>query len=106
MVNTNKVQLLQLPLAEVVEGLPSKSVKKIDKRILKHELVPEHRVLTLEEAAEVLGRLRVKPWQLPHISINDPVISLIGAKPGDIIEIRRKSPTAGETITYRVVVPY
>ncbi len=96
----------KLPLRGVVEKLPSKSVKKIDRRILKHELVPEHRVLTLEEAAEVLGRLRAKPWQLPHISINDPIVSLIGAKPGDIIEIKRRSPTAGEAIAYRVVVPY
>lgn len=80
--------------------------RRIDPKILKHELVPEHRVLSLEEAAELMRRLNVKPWQLPRISINDPVVQLLEAKPGDIIEIRRKSVTAGTSIAYRIVVPY
>ena len=80
--------------------------KKIDRRILEHELVPEHRVLSLEEAIEVLQRLGVSPNKLPWISINDPVARLLGAKPGDIIEIRRRSPTAGEAIYYRIVVAF
>ncbi|MCE4621409.1 MAG: DNA-directed RNA polymerase subunit H [Desulfurococcales archaeon] len=78
----------------------------VSKKILQHELVPEHRVLTLEEASEVLRRLGVKPWNLPMIRINDPIVRILKAKPGDIIEIKRKSPTAGETIAYRIVVPY
>ncbi|MEB2836450.1 MAG: DNA-directed RNA polymerase subunit H [Desulfurococcales archaeon] len=78
---------------------------KVSRKILQHELVPEHRLLSLEEAAEVLRRLGVKPWQLPQISVNDPVARLLKAKPGDIIEIRRRSPTAGEAIFYRIVVP-
>jgi DNA-directed RNA polymerase subunit H len=79
---------------------------RVSKKILQHELVPEHRVLTLEEAAEVLRKLGVKPWNLPMISINDPVIRILKAKPGDIIEVRRRSPTAGESVAYRIVVPY
>jgi DNA-directed RNA polymerase subunit H len=78
---------------------------KVSKKILQHELVPEHKLLSLEEAAELLRRLGVKPWQLPQISVNDPVARLLKAKPGDIIEIRRRSPTAGEAIFYRIVVP-
>ena len=85
--------------------MPSKS-RRITKKILKHELVPEHRILTLEEAAEVLRRYNVKPWNLPQISINDPVIKLLGGKPGDIVEIRRRSPTGGEVVAYRIVVPF
>jgi DNA-directed RNA polymerase subunit H len=72
--------------------------------ILKHELVPKHEVLSLEEAAELLRKLNIKPAQLPWISIDDPVVRAIGAKPGDIIRIIRKSPTAGESIAYRYVV--
>jgi len=87
-----------------VEGLARK--KSLGKYILEHELVPEHRLLTLEEAAEVMKRLGVKPSQLPWISVNDPVARLLGAKPGDIIEITRKSETAGEYRLYRIVVPY
>jgi len=80
--------------------------KRIDPRILEHELVPEHRILSLEEAIEVLRRLGVPPNRLPRISINDPVVQLLGAKPGDIIEIKRKSRTAGEAVYYRIVVAF
>uniref|UniRef100_A0A7C2FXX9 DNA-directed RNA polymerase subunit Rpo5 n=1 Tax=Thermosphaera aggregans TaxID=54254 RepID=A0A7C2FXX9_9CREN len=76
--------------------------KKID--ILEHELVPKHEVLDPKEAAEVLKNLGLHPWQLPWISIDDPVVKAIGAKPGDIIRIYRKSPTAGTSIAYRYVV--
>jgi DNA-directed RNA polymerase subunit H len=82
-----------------------KRLGKVSRKILQHELVPEHRLLSLEEAAEVLRKLGVKPWQLPQISVNDPVSRLLKAKPGDIIEIRRRSPTGGEALFYRIVIP-
>ncbi|ADV65661.1 DNA-directed RNA polymerase subunit H [Desulfurococcus mucosus] len=72
--------------------------------VLEHELVPKHEILPPEEAYQVLKKLGVEPWQLPWISINDPVAKAIGAKPGDIVKVIRKSPTAGEFITYRYVV--
>ena len=78
-------------------------VKKIN--ILEHVLVPKHEVLDYKEALEVLKKLGVKPEQLPWIRASDPVVRLIGAKPGDIIRIIRKSPTAGESVAYRYVVP-
>ena len=84
----------------------SRSRKKIADRILEHELVPKHRKLSFEEAVMVLKRLGVKPHELPKISINDPVVRLLRARPGDIIEIRRRSPTAGETIYYRIVAAF
>jgi DNA-directed RNA polymerase subunit H len=73
--------------------------------ILEHELVPKHEVLSPEEARKVLEELGVEPWQLPWMSANDPVVRAIGAKPGDIVRIIRKSPTAGLSIAYRYVVP-
>jgi len=72
--------------------------------ILEHELVPQHRILSPEEAKEVLARYGVQPQQLPYILASDPVVRELGAKPGDIIEIKRKSPTAGEAVYYRLVV--
>ena len=72
--------------------------------IFKHELVPEHRILSPEEAEEVLKRYKVEPHQLPWIRATDPAVIAIGAEPGDIIEIKRKSETAGEAIFYRYVV--
>jgi DNA-directed RNA polymerase subunit H len=40
---------------------------------------------------------------MPVILAKDPAISHLNAKPGDLIRIRRKSPTGGESIFYRVV---
>ncbi|MEM1689650.1 MAG: DNA-directed RNA polymerase subunit H [Candidatus Hadarchaeales archaeon] len=72
--------------------------------ITKHRLVPKHEVLSQEEAKEVLERYRVEPHQLPLLLSSDPVAKAIGAKPGDIVKITRKSPTAGEIVIYRYVV--
>ncbi len=69
-----------------------------------HEMVPKHRVLSEEEKEEVLKRYNAKLMDLPRILVSDPVVRRLGAKPGDVIEIIRKSPTAGESKYYRVVV--
>jgi len=72
--------------------------------IFHHELVPRHEILPPEEAEELLKKLRVKPYQLPHIKSDDPAARSIGAKPGNILKITRKESTAGEHIYYRYVV--
>uniref|UniRef100_A0A7C2Z9P1 DNA-directed RNA polymerase subunit Rpo5 n=1 Tax=Ignisphaera aggregans TaxID=334771 RepID=A0A7C2Z9P1_9CREN len=77
----------------------------IDLKILEHELVPKHEVLSLEEGLEVLKKYGVRPEQLPWIKTSDPVVKAIGAKPGDIIKITRKTPWGGEIVVYRYVVP-
>mgnify|MGYP000344834906 CR=1 FL=1 len=73
--------------------------------IFDHELVPEHILLSKEEAEKVLMRLGVKCNQLPLIRSTDPAVRAIGAKPGDIVKIVRKSKTAGISIIYRYVIP-
>ncbi len=72
--------------------------------ILEHELVPKHEVLSVKEAVEVLRKLKVRPEQLPWLRASDPVARAIGAKPGDIVRIIRKSPTAGTIVVYRYVI--
>ncbi|RJS68128.1 DNA-directed RNA polymerase subunit H [Candidatus Bathyarchaeota archaeon] len=72
--------------------------------IFKHTLVPKHEILTPEEKEELLKKYRVKPYQIPIIKASDPVVRVIGAKPGDILRITRKSPTAGVYISYRYVI--
>ena len=79
--------------------------KKDLRKILEHELVPKHEVVSLEEGVEVLRRYGIRPEQLPWIKASDPVIRAIGARPGDIIKIVRRSPTGGEIVVYRYVVP-
>lgn len=74
---------------------------KID--ILKHNLVPEHVILSDEEAEKVLEELKIRPDQLPKILPDDPVVKAIDAKIGDVLKITRKSETAGIFIAYRIV---
>ena len=76
--------------------------KKID--ILKHRLVPKHRIMSEKEVEELLKKYGITKDKLPKILASDPVIKAIGAKIGDVIEITRKSPIAGQTKYYRVVV--
>ncbi|MBU5575109.1 MAG: DNA-directed RNA polymerase subunit H [Candidatus Aenigmarchaeota archaeon] len=76
----------------------------MNKEILDHYLVPKHIILNEKEKNELLQKLNISEQQLPKISINDPIVKLIGAKEGDVIKIIRKSHTAGESIYYRLVV--
>lgn len=56
------------------------------------------------EKEELLKTYGISTKHLPRILDSDPVIKAIGGKIGDVIKIVRKSPTAGETNYYRVVV--
>ncbi len=69
-----------------------------------HELVPEHILLTPEEGEEVLKRYGIEAPQLPKIHVDDPAAKEIGAKVGDIIKVLRKSPTANQSVFYRLVM--
>jgi DNA-directed RNA polymerase subunit H len=84
-----------------VELLP-KSFPVFD--IFEHALVPFHEILTEKEKNALLSQYKVKPYQMPQIKSGDPAVKAIGAKPGDVLKITRKSTTAGEHITYRYVV--
>jgi len=76
----------------------------VKKDILKHKLVPDHTILSKTEANKVLKQLNIHQEQLPKIKSDDPVVKDIGAKPGDILKITRKSHTAGKFVTYRLVL--
>jgi DNA-directed RNA polymerase subunit H len=51
-----------------------------------------------------MEEFHIRPHQLPYIKTSDPAAQDLGAKMGDILQITRKSPTAGEVIVYRYVV--
>ena len=72
--------------------------------ILEHELVPKHEVLSKEEKEEVLDTFKVTLNELPKMLSSDSVLEHIKAKAGGVIRITRNSPTAGESVYYRVVV--
>ena len=66
--------------------------------------MPEQVIMKDDEKKELLERFKIKPLQLPKILTTDPVVKAIGAKEGDILKIIRKSPTAGTSEYYRIVV--
>jgi len=72
--------------------------------ILAHALVPKHEILTSAEKKELLKRYNAGKNNLPVISVDDPVVKIIGAKPGDVLRIIRDSRTAGKSLYYRIVM--
>ena len=78
--------------------------KKILFDIMNHELVPLHQIISEKEKNDLLKRYNIEPSQLPKILDTDPVCISIGAEPGQILKIIRKSHTAEESFSYRFVV--
>lgn len=93
----------------VKEGAKKKKIELLPRTfpafdLFEHVLVPKHEILEEKEKEQLLTQLRVHPYQLPQISSSDPAVKAIGAKPGDLLRVIRKSPTAGKHIAYRYVV--
>ena len=79
----------------------------VDKKIVKvknHVYQPIHEILPKDEAENILKKFNVRTNQLPYIMSNDKGLEDLDIRPGDIIKITRKSPTAGESVYYRYVV--
>ena len=79
------------------------SEKKVVK-ITNHIYQPKHEILPKDKAEEILKKYNAKPSQLPYVMITDKALEYLDVRPGDIIKITRKSPTAGESVYYRYVV--
>jgi DNA-directed RNA polymerase subunit H (RpoH/RPB5) len=79
------------------------NLKRLQFNILKHVLVPSHRVLTISETAQIRKRYNVmNDNQFPDISRFDPVAQAIGIRPGQVCEIIRPSKTAISAPYYRI----
>lgn len=81
------------------------SIKRLQFNILKHILVPEHRLISNDEITTVMTKYNItNKIQFPDISRFDPVARAIGLRPGDVCHIIRPSKTAIEANYYRVCV--
>ena len=69
-----------------------------------HELVPEHEKLDEDEVENLLEAYNIEKEDLPAMERTDAVAKKQGLEPGDVVKIKRDSPTAGETTYYRHVV--
>ena len=82
----------------------AKEIEKQQFDIMNHDLVPLHIIVSDDEKKELFDKYNITPDQLPKILDSDPVSISIGAKPGQIVKIVRKSHTAKEAVAYRFVI--
>ena len=86
------------------------AAENISFNVLEHEYVPEHTLLSDDEAKAVLDELKITKDQLPKIRKNDAAIRVLertvgkSIEPGSVIKVVRESETAEEFVAYRVVV--
>ena len=73
-------------------------------KIFDHDFVSKHELLTPEEKEKILQKYKMQPYKLPRINACDPAIIAVDGKPGDIVRVIRKSPTAGKYEAYRYIV--
>ena len=79
-------------------------MKKSKFKVDKHILTPKHYKISDKDKAQLLEKYHVTSKELPKILKTDAATRELDAKTGDIIKIVRKSPTAGESVFYRVVI--
>lgn len=81
------------------------SIKSLQFNILKHVLVPKHRIMNQDEVIDVMKRYNITDKSLfPDISRFDPVARAIGLRPGQLCNIIRPSKTSIKTNYYRIGV--
>ena len=79
------------------------NIKRLQFNILKHTLVPSHRILSDSENEDLKKKYHMKTLNdLPEISRFDPVALAIGMKPEQICEIIRPSKTSVTSKYYRI----
>jgi len=76
--------------------------------VLKHELVPEHHLLSEGEAEKILSEMGMTCDQLPKIRNSDACIRVLESingpiAEGRVVKIVRNSETAQEFVAYRLV---
>ncbi|MEF8880469.1 MAG: DNA-directed RNA polymerase subunit H [Candidatus Nanohaloarchaea archaeon] len=72
--------------------------------IRNHKDVPEQRKMSEEEIEEVLQKFNAEKEDLPKIERTDAALKQMEVEVGDVIEIKRSSPTAGKTTYYRQII--
>ena len=81
------------------------SIKHLQFNVLKHVMVPQHRVLSQFETDNVKKQYNIdSDDKFPEISRFDPVAKAIGIKPGQVCEIIRPSKSSINSYYYRICV--
>jgi DNA-directed RNA polymerase subunit H len=80
------------------------SLMRLQFNILRHHLVPPHRIMSSLEVDELKHKRHLKLEELPRISRFDPVAQAICIKPGEVCQIMRASRNSIVSSYYRVCV--
>ena len=81
------------------------NIKRLQRNILKHKLVPPHAIMTNSDVDALKIEYNLKNLQqLPEMSRFDPVALVIGMRPGQVCKIERNSPTSMVSNYYRICV--
>ena len=72
--------------------------------VINHNLVPKHSKVSDTEKEKLYETFNISSKKLPKIMAEDPALTKLSVKAGDIIKIERSSKTAGVTTYYRVVI--
>jgi DNA-directed RNA polymerase subunit H len=99
-----KVISKELPAEKVREYFAK--ISGVTPTLLMHVMVPDHEVMSKADVEKLLKDFRCDKTALPKIKDTDPAVLAIKAKPGDVIRIKRRSHTAGESFYYRLVVKH
>lgn len=83
------------------------NIKRLQFNILKHNLVPKHTLLTLDEKEQFMKKFNIMDKsQIPDISFFSPVSIVLGIRPNDVVKIERYSRTAIQADFYRICKLY
>lgn len=83
------------------------NIKRLQFNILKHNLVPKHTLLTLDEKEQFMKKFNIMDKsQIPDISFFSPVSLVLGIRPDDVVKIERHSRTAIQADFYRICKLY
>lgn len=77
--------------------------KRLTFNIMRHELVPPHKLLNEKEIKEIEEKYNTTRNMFPKMLENDPVAKYYAAKSGSMFKITRKSHSSGTTVGYRIV---
>jgi DNA-directed RNA polymerase subunit H (RpoH/RPB5) len=93
-------------LEDATKNVQVFDIKELQFNVAKHSLVPKHEPIRNEVDIEhVIKTSCVKSkFQLPLIHSTDAMSRYLALKPGELVRIRRYSPSAGEYISFRCCV--
>jgi DNA-directed RNA polymerase subunit H (RpoH/RPB5) len=103
--NDTMIQLLKQIWEQDGIFIIIESLKRLQFNILKHILVPPHKIISTSEVNIIKERYNImNDSQFPELSRFDPVAKAIGIRPGEVCEIIRPSKTSIISNYYRICV--